>query len=141
MLSDPKKRAVYDQYGEEGLKGVPPPGGGSGHGTGSSCGNFKDFHFNPRNAEDIFAEFFGSSPFGFNSPSPGRSMKFQTDGGMFGGFSGGESMFRSYTEGMGPSTPRKPPPVENKLACSLEELYIGSKRKMKISRNIVDANG
>ncbi|CAI0385325.1 unnamed protein product, partial [Linum tenue] len=70
VLSDSQKRAVYDQYGEEGLK------------------------FNPRNADDIFAEVFGqSSPFG-----------------------------------------------ENNLHCSLEELYKGTTKKMKISREIVDAS-
>ncbi|KAG9459343.1 hypothetical protein H6P81_003851 [Aristolochia fimbriata] len=134
VLSDPNKKAIYDQYGEEGLKGVPPSGSGS-----FSSSNENDFRFNPRNAEDIFAEFFGSSPFGFGSSGIGRSTRFPSDSGIFGGFSGG-----SYSDGMSPGpspTPRKPPPVEAKLACSLEELYTGSTRKMKISRNVVDANG
>jgi DnaJ family protein B protein 4 len=62
--------------------------------------------------------------------------------GMFGGF-GGESVFRSFSDasGGGPSGPRKAPPVENKLYCTLEEIYNGSTRKMKISRNVVDASG
>jgi DnaJ family protein B protein 4 len=34
-----------------------------------------------------------------------------------------------------------PPPVESKLACTLEELYTGVTKKMKISRNVVDASG
>uniref|UniRef100_A0A6V7QTZ6 J domain-containing protein n=1 Tax=Ananas comosus var. bracteatus TaxID=296719 RepID=A0A6V7QTZ6_ANACO len=118
VLSDPQKRSVYDQYGEEGLKGMPPPGSASGG----------DIHFNPRNAEDIFAEFFGSSPFGFGSMRA-KSM----------------SVFRSYSEGVGGAAAggqlRKAPAVESKLACSLEELYTGSTRKMKISRNVVDAHG
>ncbi|KAL5783203.1 hypothetical protein ACOSP7_008232 [Xanthoceras sorbifolium] len=137
VLSDPQKRVVYDQYGEEGLKDMPPPSsGGFPFGNGSSCNSNG---FNPRNAEDIFAEFFGSSPFGFGSSGPGRSTRFQSDGGsMFGGFSSSENIFRSYSEG---NHTRKPPPVESKLPCSLEELYTGSTRKMKISRTVIDVNG
>uniref|UniRef100_A0A5B6Z3H3 J domain-containing protein n=1 Tax=Davidia involucrata TaxID=16924 RepID=A0A5B6Z3H3_DAVIN len=134
VLSDPQRRQIYDQYGEEGLKDMPPPGS-------SGNGGFPN-GFNPRNAEDIFAEFFGSSPFGFGSAGAGRSMRFQSDGGgMFGGFGGSENIFRSYSDGTGVSMPKKPSPVESKLPCSLEELYSGSTRKMKISRTVVDANG
>lgn len=131
-MSDPERRQTYDQYGEEGLKDMPPPGSGGGFESG----------FNPRNAEDIFAEFFGSSPFGFGSAGPGRSTRFPSDGGgMFGGFGGHENIFRTYSDGTGSTMPKKPPPVESKLNCSLEELYTGSTRKMKISRTVVDANG
>lgn len=133
-MSDPQKRATYDQYGEEGLKDMPPPGSGGSNGFPNG--------FNPRDAEDIFAEFFGSSPFGFGSSGAGRSMRFQSDGGgMFGGFGTSDNIFRTYNDGSGASMPKKPPPIESKLPCSLEDLYNGSTRKMKISRTVVDANG
>ncbi|KAG5562674.1 hypothetical protein RHGRI_005407 [Rhododendron griersonianum] len=134
VLSDPQKRATYDQYGEEGLKDMPPPGSSSSNGFPNG--------FNPRDAEDIFAEFFGSSPFGFGASGAGRSMRFQSDGGgMFGGFGTSDNIFRTYSDGSGATLPKKPPPIESKLPCSLEELYNGSTRKMKISRTVVDANG
>lgn len=111
VLSDPKKRQVYDQYGEEGLKDGPPPGSAEDP-TG----------FNPRNAEDIFAEFFGTSPFGYGGGGARRSTRFSCDGG----------------DGSGP---KKPPPVESMFPCGLDELYTGSTRKMKISRQVVEPNG
>ncbi|CAH2075747.1 unnamed protein product, partial [Thlaspi arvense] len=118
--------------GEEGLKDMPPPGS-----SGFSDG------FNPRNAEDIFAEFFGSSPFEYTPKSGVRNTKFQSEGGgTFAGFGGNENMFRTYScNGAGANWPKKPPPIESKLPCTLEELYNGSTRKMKISRTVVDFNG
>ncbi|KAH7432092.1 hypothetical protein KP509_07G007700 [Ceratopteris richardii] len=60
---------------------------------------------------------------------------------MFGGFGGTESVFRSFSDTGAAPVPRKAAAVENKLPCTLEELYTGSTRKMKISRSIVDASG
>ncbi|KAH6774251.1 DNAJ heat shock family protein [Perilla frutescens var. hirtella] len=111
VLSDPHKRQVYDQYGEEGLKDGPQP---------DSAGNRNKF--NPRNAEDIFADFFGTSPFGYGGGGAGRSTRFSSDGG----------------DGSGA---KKPPPVESMFPCALDELYTGSTRKMKISRQVVEPNG
>jgi DnaJ family protein B protein 4 len=137
VLSDPQKRAIYDQYGEEGLK-ASTDGGGSSSMNGSA-----NQRFNPRNAEDVFAEFFGSSK-PFEHMGRAKSMRFQTEGaGTFGGFGRNENKFRPHNDSAGTSSnqARKPLPVETKLPCSLEELYAGSTRKMKISRNVVKPNG
>lgn len=140
MLSDSQKRALYDQYGEEGLKaGVPPPdAGGPGGSTHFSTGGGPQFRFNPRSADDIFSEFFG-----FGSSFGGGGMRSSRFGGMF----GDENVFASFAEGAGSATasmtqgPKKEPPVEQKLPCSLEELYKGTTKKLKLSRNVIDVNG
>lgn len=60
VLSDPQKRQVFDQYGEEGLKGGLGNNNNANNMGGSSHpGNFSyTFHGDPR---ATFAEFFGTS--------------------------------------------------------------------------------
>ena len=55
MLSDTQKRAVYDQYGEEGLKaGMAEAGANGGGGGGGGAG--MHYRYTSRRPEDIFAE-------------------------------------------------------------------------------------
>merc|ERR1712241_749468 len=77
VLSDSKKKQIYDQYGEEGLKGGL---GGSAGGGGSGMPNFDfgqsshySYHGDPR---ATFSQFFGgSNPFCFFLLSQSRRIK------------------------------------------------------------------
>ncbi|KAJ9677310.1 hypothetical protein PVL29_022351 [Vitis rotundifolia] len=134
VLSDPQKRLIYDLYGEEALKSgqVPPPpastrGGPQHHNHHPN----PSFRFNPRDADDIYEEFFGPDGSGTGAGGGG--------GGRSGVYKDG--FFRTSNGDYGSQAPRKAAPVENLLPCSLEELYKGAKKKMKISRTISDAFG
>ncbi|KAJ0788030.1 putative DnaJ domain, Chaperone J-domain superfamily [Helianthus annuus] len=116
VLSDPQKRSSYDQDGEEGLLNQM-----------TQCGSNKKNGFTGRTAEDIFEDFFG---FDFDTSGVRRSTGLHSNDNKFRGSSDGDGV-----------TMRKSPPIENILPCSLEELYNGSTRNMKISRIVVDANG
>lgn len=104
VLSDKQKRTIYDQYGEEGLKGGPMPGGGADSAGGFSAGGFPGgaFHFassDPHGAEHIFQQFFASQgidPF---------AQMFGGAGGAGGGPAGGSRRRRGGgdTSGNGPN--------------------------------------
>lgn len=149
VLSDPLKRSIYNEYGEDGLKGhmaSSPQPGQNGQDTG---------RFRPRSAEDIFAEFFGSQNFDFGPMWHSSSVRFPSYSGNGGGNSGSNMNsfggshwnhlnYRSFDGGVrsggvpNNNPARKAAPVEKKLLCHLEELYTGSTRKMKISRRGID---
>lgn len=141
VLSDKDKRAIYDQYGEEGLKGgAPPPngfpfgsagGGGSGVRFQSGPGGVpfvfrtSSSGFRPRAAEDIFTDFFGrSDPFGF---------------GDFGDMDDDDSG-HSHSTPFGNFGVRQSDKILRRhLPCSLEELYTGCTKKLKVARKLIDA--
>ncbi|CAD5324815.1 putative terminal organelle assembly protein TopJ [Arabidopsis thaliana] len=85
VLSDPEKREIYDQYGEDALK-EGMGGGGGGH-----------------DPFDIFSSFFGGGPFGGNSSRQRRQRR-------------GED-------------------VVHPLKVSLEDVYLGTMKKLSLSRN------
>lgn len=129
VLSDPQKRQIYDLYGEEALKSgqVPPPPRGGIHHFHTQPHPNPSFRFNPRDADDIYAELFGGS----SDTSNGRGRETR------------DEFFRSTAnagaEFSGAS--RKAPPVENTVMCSLEDLFKGAKKKMKVSKTIQDVYG
>ncbi|XP_063981664.1 dnaJ protein homolog 1-like isoform X2 [Diachasmimorpha longicaudata] len=155
VLSDAKKREVYDKYGEEGLKAGVPSGN-----NGGSGGPHYSFHGDPR---ATFAQFFGSaSPFAtffeFGPGSNSRGFTFGDDMDMEDPFElrmagqrpgGGSGAFRSHSFNFAPGGGRMPgqkdqgqdPPIEHDLYVTLEDIAKGCLKKMKISRRVVQPDG
>ncbi|KAI5119108.1 hypothetical protein M0805_007856 [Coniferiporia weirii] len=181
VLSDKDKRAIYDQVGEEGLKGGPPPGGAGGSpfgaggfpgGTGSfggfPGGNTFTFTsggpggrsggFFPSDPRSIFEQVFssmggggmggmggmGSMFSGMDEDDHGSSFMHQgMPGGMPGGMGGmsGSSSPRSRPKAAprGSSVPqeREPSEITRPLKVSLEELYSGTTKHLKVGRRLL----
>ncbi|KAE8748139.1 hypothetical protein FOCC_FOCC005142 [Frankliniella occidentalis] len=158
VLSDKKKREVYDQYGEEGLKGGA--GGMGGGGSGAQGGFSYSYHGDPR---ATFAQFFGaSSPFQtfFDlGGSGGNRMFFHEDDmdmdmdpfssiGIGGNRPGGPGgAFRSHSFNIHGNQARnakdkmQDPPIEHDLYVTLEDILKGCTKKMKISRRVLQPDG
>ena len=149
VLSDPEKKKIYDLGGEEALNGEPPPGQ-SGHSQGFPGGYTRGFSTGGMaggqafSADDIFKQFFGSGdPFEARSGSTSSS----EDEENWSGFNrmGGGMRAMSGMGGMGSgmkrqaAQPTKAPAVDYVLYVTLEELYAGCKKKMRITRKIRDA--
>lgn len=144
VLSDKKKKKIYDKYGEEGLKG-----GGGGAPQGEHGENYSwSFHGDP-NA--TFTSFFGgNNPFDvfFNMGGPGgqqntrffsgqpEAMDVDDDFGFGGGFGGIHQQTRSNSQ-----RKRQDPPVLHDLRVTLEDIFRGCTKKMKISRRVLTEDG
>ncbi|CAL4115335.1 unnamed protein product [Meganyctiphanes norvegica] len=160
VLSDKKKRDIYDQHGEEGLKGGVPGGGGDG------C-HSSNFHYtysgDPR---ATFTQFFGTSdPFAhfFNMGVDGHGphggfdyMDIDDDpfinlmGGGLGGHGpripgGTRRMFSfpgdEYEHSHGAKRRHQDPAITRDLYVSLEDISKGTTKKMKITRMVTNPDG
>ncbi|KAF4613936.1 hypothetical protein D9613_007511 [Agrocybe pediades] len=181
VLSDSNKRAVYDQFGEEGLKGgggAPPgasgfsgfsgfPGAGGPGGTtftftsGGPGGGFGG-GFNPSDPQKIFEQMFSSGLFGGMGGmggGMGGGRRGPSMSGMFGGDDDDDmSGFSSFSGGMpggmprsrpqaqraggrrppSPTKPEKPAEITKPLKVSLEDLYSGTTKHLKVGRRLLD---
>lgn len=158
VLSDPEKKKLYDEWGEDGLKygpgGPPPPqasasGGGAGFGGGAG-GGFSGFggaggpggaNFSQEDAARIFEELFGGRGGGFASRGgAGGPGGFSFGGGGAGGPRRGGFSFYGDDEDGYYAPPRPPATLEVPLECSLLELATGCVKKRKITRRVADAS-
>lgn len=142
VLVDKDKRAIYDQYGEEGLKaggGGNGSGGFNGFGGGAGAEQFfrfnsggngrqgGSFRFTPSSADDIFSQFFGPG-FQFSSSSGMHHSPMDID-------SDDDGMFSRFgNRASAGARSRAPKPVKSTFSCSLEELFTGTTKKMKVTR-------
>jgi len=151
VLSDKKKKQTYDRFGEEGLQN-----GGSTGSTGSnqSGQSFSDAH-------DIFNMFFQNpgaqnfgSGFNMNNMDTNMDEEFSNTFGSFNGFGGipGFSSFNGrgphisgenigQSRSFGQPQKRKGGSVEHDLKVTLENLYHGVTKRMKIVRQRKQCNG
>ncbi|KAI5806662.1 DnaJ domain-containing protein [Peziza echinospora] len=168
ILSDPEKRKIYDQYGLEfllrggtsppppspgGAGGVPPqfmrsqtfsgaPGGGGGAGGFPGFGGFGGFQhgFNPTNPQHIWEQFtrqegFGGMDgfdfeYGFGSPLGGGAPRTRR-----------EQHQHQHQQPNGRSKTPESTVVERHIGFTLEELFHGTKKKLRVKRKTFDANG
>ncbi|NXJ08456.1 DJB13 protein, partial [Odontophorus gujanensis] len=111
------RRGIYDRFGEEGLKGgIPVECGGEDAWTTGYV-----FHNNP---DKVFKEFFGGyNPFAEFFTKDGSEVTLP-----FGGLRGRGAM-------------KQDPPMVWDLHVSLEDLFFGCTKKMKISRRVMNEDG
>ncbi|KAM9728844.1 dnaJ homolog subfamily B member 13 isoform 2-T2 [Menidia menidia] len=114
VLSDPRKKATYEKFGEEGLKGGIPAEFGSGGAWSSKY----VYHGDP---DKTFREFFGGdNPFAdfYSNDAPLQFGGLQPD-----------------------LVKTRDAPIERDLNLCLDDLFHGCTKKIKISRRVMNDDG
>ncbi|KAM9348332.1 dnaJ homolog subfamily B member 13 [Symphorus nematophorus] len=114
VLSDPRKKATYDKFGEEGLKGGIPPEFGT---TGAWSSKYV-YHSNP---EKTFKQFFGGD-------NPFADFYTNDEPLQFSGLKPGVVKAQDSH-------------IERDLHLSLDDLFLGCTKKIKISRRVMNEDG
>ncbi|KAA3676066.1 DnaJ subfamily B member 4 [Paragonimus westermani] len=135
VLSDPKKREIYDKYGEEGLKA------GASTSEGGGPGFSYTFHGDPR---ETFRMFFGTDdPFSTifsmgggqrHVYTSGMGEQMDVDGDFF-----GASPFSGFSMG-GQRRRNQDPPINHDVLVSLQDVLHGTVKKMRITRRRLNAD-
>jgi molecular chaperone DnaJ len=116
VLSDPKKKQMYDQVGYYSENGVPNAGAGTGSGPNMGFGGF-DF-------SDVFSRAGTRPPAGAPSGSAGGAGNFQD---IF-------NQWFSRNEGSPPKTPQKGTDLEYSLDIDFWQAIRGTQVRLNISR-------
>uniref|UniRef100_A0A8C9GVH4 DnaJ homolog subfamily B member 4-like n=1 Tax=Piliocolobus tephrosceles TaxID=591936 RepID=A0A8C9GVH4_9PRIM len=117
VLSDEEKRKIYDTYGEEGLKGGVPTGANT-------------YVYSGVDPSELFSRIFGSdSHFSFTSTFDDDFSPFST----FVNMTSRKARPTTNTN-VNSNNYNKSATYEVPLALTLEELYSGCKKKLKITR-------
>lgn len=123
------------------------PGGGGFSSFSSSSGFPGGFSFHSSDPSKIFEQFFGTSNpneaehmdpmsmFGSAFGGRGRGGGMRSGGRGFGGMSGMDDMFGG---GGGGGFSAKPEKLKRQLECTLDQLYTGCTKKLKITRKVYD---
>ena len=121
VLSDPKKKQTYDLYGED------VPGGPSG--PGFDPRSFQGYRGNPFSSFEF--QYGGFSQQGMHFNSGGTDDMNDVLNDLFGQFFNGGTRARSaFTSQRTTSTPRTT--IERELEFTLEELYQGCQKKLRV---------
>eukprot|EP00486_Rosalina_sp_Unknown_P002967 CAMPEP_0201567410 /NCGR_PEP_ID=MMETSP0190_2-20130828/7918_1 /ASSEMBLY_ACC=CAM_ASM_000263 /TAXON_ID=37353 /ORGANISM="Rosalina sp." /LENGTH=249 /DNA_ID=CAMNT_0047987399 /DNA_START=154 /DNA_END=899 /DNA_ORIENTATION=+ len=131
VLSDKDKRKKYDTFGTDKPQ----------HSGFQNNGDFQQSNFTSNNAENLFQQFF----FNFGGGQNASSSQSKFGGSPYGDFGGFGSAFNGGMNndygGYGQkSYKRKGRTVQYDLGLSLEELYFGRKKTLKITRKRLNSD-
>jgi len=148
VLSDPEKKKMYDLGGEEGVRAHEQGGGAGGFPGGGSFPGGAQFHFSGNGGgpgidpRDIFKAFFGTDDInqaeggmGGMPSMPFGGMPGMSFGGMPGGMGGASfgGMPKQRQQQQSPGIQAKGQPVFHPLNVTLEDLYSGCTKKVRIT--------
>lgn len=142
VLSDSKKKDLYDKFGDEGLNGNMGGGAGAAGGQGGPGGAGFHYQFSG-DPMRMFQQAFGHNgmftefAFGGGGADGGPEVMFGDNLFGFGGFGG----MNQGGHGMPRQRPRQDAAITHELPISLEDLNKGCTKKMKITRKIANPDG